>query len=187
MSEPAKDKTDLVQRMARAMHELVYGKESAWMDSSKIEQSYREMEADAILAAIRAAGWAVVPKTELDTLRRENEPSKNEAALMEWVGRAIWHHGDGKDDAEAAIAGGEAMDDTHGGIFWVSADDGSLVSATPGEACDEIKRLRAENARLREALVYIGDVCIRHDQGNETGRVLGYIADNTRAALEWKP
>lgn len=47
--------------------------------------------------------------------------------------------------------------------------------------------LRAENARLREALVYIGDVCIRHDQGNETGRVLGHIADNARAALEAKP
>jgi hypothetical protein len=44
-------------------------------------------------------------------------------------------------------------DDTHGGIFWVRADDGSSVSATPGEACDEIKRLRAENARLREALL----------------------------------
>jgi hypothetical protein len=88
-------------------------------------------------------------EAELQWLRAENEPSKNEAALMEWVGRAIWHHGDGKDDAEAAIAGGEAMDDTHGGIFWVRADDGSLVPATPGEACDEVKRLRAENARLR--------------------------------------
>ena len=43
------------------------------------------------------------------------------------------------------------QDDTRGGIFWVRAD-GGLVSATPGEACDEIKRLRAENARLREAL-----------------------------------
>jgi hypothetical protein len=51
----------------------------------------------------------------------------------------------------------------------------------------ELEWLRAENARLREALVYIGDVCIRHDQGNETGRVLGYIADNARAALEVKP
>jgi hypothetical protein len=51
----------------------------------------------------------------------------------------------------------------------------------------EYDALRAENARLRETLVYIGEVCIRHDQGNETGRVLGYIADNTRAALEVKP
>lgn len=53
---------------------------------------------------------------------------------------------------QRSSAGGEAMDDTHGGIFWVRADGGGLVSATPGEACDEIKRLRAENARLREAL-----------------------------------
>jgi hypothetical protein len=44
------------------------------------------------------------------------------------------------------------QDDTSGGIFWVRAEGGDLVSATPGEACDEIKRLRAENARLREAL-----------------------------------
>jgi len=54
-------------------------------------------------------------------------------------------------------AGGEAVtdqDDTHGGIFWVRADGGGLVSVTPGEACDEIKRLRAENARLREALTF---------------------------------
>jgi len=72
MSEPAKDEADLVQCMAKAMHDSVYGGESAWMDVSKTEQSYREMEADAALAAIRAAGWAVVPQTELDTLRAEN-------------------------------------------------------------------------------------------------------------------
>jgi hypothetical protein len=72
MSEPAKDETDLVQCMAKAMHDSVYGWESAWMDVSKIEQSYREMEADAALAAIRAAGWAVVPGAEQDTLRAEN-------------------------------------------------------------------------------------------------------------------
>jgi hypothetical protein len=47
--------------------------------------------------------------------------------------------------------------------------------------------LRAENARLREALVYIGKVCISHDQGDEAGRVLGYIADHSRKALEVKP
>jgi hypothetical protein len=47
-------------------------------------------------------------------------------------------------------------DDTYGGIFWVRADDG-WVSATPAESCDEIKRLRAENARLREALEEIAE------------------------------
>jgi hypothetical protein len=69
MSNPAKDEADLVQCMAKAMHDSVYGGESAWMDVSKIEQSYREMEADAALAAIRAAGWEVAPQTELDALR----------------------------------------------------------------------------------------------------------------------
>jgi hypothetical protein len=47
------------------------------MDASKIEQAYREMEADAALAAIRAAGWAVVPARltkdmEYDALRAED-------------------------------------------------------------------------------------------------------------------
>jgi hypothetical protein len=42
--------------------------------------------------------------------------------------------------------------DTYGGIFWVRATDGGWHSATPAESCDEIKRLRAENARLQEAL-----------------------------------
>jgi hypothetical protein len=55
------------------------------------------------------------------------------------------------------------------------------------ETAAMLDALRAENARLREALVYIGEVCIRHDQGNETGRVLGYIADNAREALEAGP
>jgi hypothetical protein len=36
-----------------------------------------------------------------------------------------------------------AHGDTHGGIFWVRALDGGWRSSTPGEACDEIKRLRA--------------------------------------------
>lgn len=44
--------------------------------------------------------------------------------------------------------------DTYGGIFWVPSKDydGSWQAATPGESCDEIKRLRTENERLREAL-----------------------------------
>jgi hypothetical protein len=51
----------------------------------------------------------------------------------------------------------------------------------------EADALLAENFRLRDALIYIGDVCIRHDRGDETGRVLGHIADNAREALEIKP
>ena len=116
MSNPAKDEADLVQCMAKAMHDSVYGGQRDWMDASKFERLYREMEADAALAAIRAAGWAVVP-----------------AILTKNM---------------------------------------------------EYDFFRAENARLREVLVYIGEVCIRHDQGNETGRVLGYIADNAREALD---
>ena len=81
-------------------------------------------------------------------------------------------------------AGGEAMteqDDTWGGMFWVRADGGGLVSATPGEACDEIKRLRAENARLREALAFY--VRIRA-QPVELVKDFGNTAE---AALKVKP
>jgi hypothetical protein len=125
-------------------------------------------------------------------------PAKDEAELMEWVGRAIWHHGDGREDAEAAIAGGEAMDDMHGGIFWVRADGGGLVSATPGEACDEIKRLRAENARLRALLdeaadaleEYASDEYLHRDkypsEMHRYKRAMEFPS-SIRAALEVKP
>jgi hypothetical protein len=73
------------------------------------------------------------------------------------------------------------QDDTWGGMFWVRADGGGLVSATPGEACDEIKRLRAENARLREALAFY--VRIRA-QPVELVKDFGNTAE---AALKVKP
>jgi hypothetical protein len=72
MSEPAKDEADLVQCMAKAMHDSVYKGQTKWEDTRKFERYYREAEAEAALAAIRAAGWAVVPQTELDDLRAEN-------------------------------------------------------------------------------------------------------------------
>jgi hypothetical protein len=64
MSEPAKDEADLVQCMAKAMHNVVYEGQSQWGSIGRIEQFYREMEAYAALAAIRAAGWAVVPQRQ---------------------------------------------------------------------------------------------------------------------------
>jgi hypothetical protein len=33
-----------------------------------------------------------------------SEPTKDEAELLERVRQAIWHHGDGREDAEAALA-----------------------------------------------------------------------------------
>jgi hypothetical protein len=75
-------------------------------------------------------------------------------------------------------------DDTHGGIFWVRADGGGLVSATPGEACDEIKRLRAENERLRAALEEIA----RDDFDRpSTPSIKVAMQKCARAALEVKP
>ena len=72
-------------------------------------------------------------------------------------------------------------EDTYGGIFWVRADGGGLVSATPHEACAEIERLRAENSRLREALAFY--VRIRA-QPVELVKDFGNTAE---AALKWKP
>ena len=61
MSEPAKDEADLIKCMAKAMHDSVYKGQTKWEDTRKFERYYREAEAEAALAAIRAAGWAVVP------------------------------------------------------------------------------------------------------------------------------
>ena len=73
------------------------------------------------------------------------------------------------------------QDDMRGGIFWVRADSG-WVSATPGEACDEIKRLRAENARLRAALDEIAFA-----PPGACGPDLKGCIRIARAALEVKP
>ena len=72
MTKPAKDEAELVKRVAKALHDEVYTEQSAWMDVSKFERSCREAEANTALATIRAAGWAVVPQTELDALRADN-------------------------------------------------------------------------------------------------------------------
>jgi hypothetical protein len=48
-----------------------------------------------------------------------------------------------------------AHGDTHGGIFWVRATDGGWRSSTQGEACDEIKRLRAALKNISTGLAVI--------------------------------
>jgi hypothetical protein len=73
--------------------------------------------------------------------------------------------------------------DTFGGIFWIRAMDGSWRNASAGEACIEITRLRAENARLREALVALLDDAEVQDFGE-------WFEDRLKqacAALEMKP
>ena len=99
-------------------------------------------------------------------------------------------------------AKGEAMtdhDDTYNGIFWVRSKDFDMrwEAATPGESCDEIKRLRAENARLREALKNLLDRDERYTcQHKETHRG-GFLweicdccgakwADDMGGKTEWK-
>jgi hypothetical protein len=149
MSEPAKDETKLRDCMAKAMHDSVYNGQSAWMDVSKIEQSYREMEADAALAAIRAAGWAVVPVEATDEMlwAGENLPAplwemenSDHSQFVLSLRRAEWAA------MLAAAPGGEAMSKP--------AKDGNLEVWK--EVCyaheAELQWLRADNARLRAAL-----------------------------------
>jgi hypothetical protein len=86
MSEPAKDEADLIGTIAWAIFELNCSADGA---------------AKAALAAIRAAGWAVVPQTELDDLRAENarlrealgkiaENATTPGYLLEQRRHAIW-------------------------------------------------------------------------------------------------
>jgi hypothetical protein len=65
----------------------------------------------------------------------------------------------------------------------VRSKDMAFISAANPAA---VLELLDENNRLGDALVYIGNICIRHDRGDEMGRVLGRIADHARAALEPK-
>jgi len=75
--------------------------------------------------------------------------------------------------------------DTYGGIFWVRATDGGWHSATPAESCDEIKRLRAENIRLRESLTNASSETF--DTIVHNGIAMENLLKIINAALEVKP
>jgi len=67
MTEPAKDKAELVERLAKEV--LCDGIIICHYQKSCVGCFAK---ADAAIAAIREAGWAVVPQTELDALRAKN-------------------------------------------------------------------------------------------------------------------
>ena len=111
-----------------------------------------------------------------------SKPAKDEAELLEQVVLTTCECQPG----ECYVKMGQmlccAEDDKVEAVFAAIRKAGwAVVPQT------ELDALRAKNAQMRDDLVYISDVCVRHDQGNETGRVLGHIADNARAALEVKP
>ena len=97
-----------------------------------------------------------------------------------------------KDEAELID-----QEDTHAGLFWVRASDSYWQTATPGEACAEIKRLRAENARLRKALKKLLDHSERNTCQHEETHRGGFLweicdgcgakwADDMGGKTEWK-
>jgi hypothetical protein len=55
MSEPAKDEAELLERIARDLFEVPFGQFPSWNGKTYLA------DAAIALAAIRAAGWAVVP------------------------------------------------------------------------------------------------------------------------------
>jgi hypothetical protein len=69
MTEPAKDEAELVERVAKA---FCCPSPSGCVDNINCDRLDFQIDAIRSLAAIRAAGWAVVPVAELDTLRAEN-------------------------------------------------------------------------------------------------------------------
>jgi hypothetical protein len=79
------------------------------------------------------------------------------------------------------------QDDTYNGIFWVRSKDFDMrwEAATPGESCDEIKRLRAENARLREALTNASSETL--DAIVHNGIAMENLLKNINDGLEVKP
>jgi hypothetical protein len=74
MSEPAKDDITLLRLVGEEIRQTLtrppYCMEGTGCELPPCGCS--QEAGKAAIAAIRAAGWAVVPKTELDTLRREN-------------------------------------------------------------------------------------------------------------------
>jgi hypothetical protein len=112
MSEPAKDETDLVKCMAKAMHDSVYKGETDWKDTRKFERYYREAEAEAALVAIRAAGWAVVPVEPTEEMRRATfdlehwkEVCYAHEAELDWLRADVKRMREALEYAEAAAKG----------------------------------------------------------------------------------
>jgi hypothetical protein len=74
MSKPAKDEAALLKRAGEAIRKALI-KPPGCTESTGCAVGpchCAHLAAEASIAAIRSAGWAVVPKTELDTLRAEN-------------------------------------------------------------------------------------------------------------------
>jgi hypothetical protein len=78
MSEPAKDEAVIVEIMAKAHRERWRDREGVraetleWSDICGAEHLDSIALMEAALAAIRAAGWAVVPVAEQDAIRADN-------------------------------------------------------------------------------------------------------------------
>jgi hypothetical protein len=74
MSEPAKDEIVLLRLAGEAIRQVLI-KPPYCMEGTGCELppcGCSQEAGKAVLAAIRAAGWDVVPQTEQDTLRAEN-------------------------------------------------------------------------------------------------------------------
>jgi hypothetical protein len=152
MSEPAKDEADLIGTIAWAIFELNCSADGA---------------AKAALAAIRAAGWAVVPvEPTREMLRAGYEESGGRAVISIWEAMV------------ETAPGGEAMSEP--------AKDFNLEHWK--EVCYahevELECLRAENARLQNENASLQtQVAEWEDFVEKTTALISAIAD----AVEGKP
>jgi hypothetical protein len=71
MSEPAKDEAELLEQVVLTTCECHPGE--CYVKMGQMLCCAEDDKVEAVFAAIRAAGWAVVPQTELDALRAEND------------------------------------------------------------------------------------------------------------------
>jgi hypothetical protein len=79
MSEPAKDEAELMDRVAKA---FCCPSPSGCINNINCDRLDFQIDAIRAIAAIRAAGWAVMPVAELDNLRAENARLREALAAL---------------------------------------------------------------------------------------------------------
>jgi len=111
------------------------------------------------------------------------EPAKDEAALLKLIGQIIWYYGNGMEDF--------LMENAEASLTTIREQGWAVVPVTEQDA------LRAENARLREALKGLLDYSERYTCQHEETHRGGFLweicdvcgdkwADDMGGKTEWK-
>jgi len=111
------------------------------------------------------------------------EPAKDEAALLKLIGQIIWYYGNGMEDF--------LMENAEASLTTIREQGWAVVPVTEQDA------LRAENARLREALKGLLDYSERYTCQHEETHRGGFLweicdvcgdkwADDMGGKTEWR-